>query len=483
MTEVGIAAFGAYVPRLRLQRAAVVAANAWYNPALRALAKGERAMANWDEDAVTMAVEAARDCLNGIDRTTLSGLLFASTTAPFADRQNAGIVKEALALGDDIATADLGGSQRAGISALLQGLASGAAAPVLCVAADKRRARPASEAELVQGDAAAALLLTPGPGIARLLGRHSVSADFVDHFRAAGESLDYDWEARWVRDEGYAGLAPRAIKGVLARAGIDAVAVDAFILPAPRGVAAAIGKACGIRPEAVRDPLDATIGHSGVAHPLLMLVHALEQAAPGQRILVAGFGNGCDAALFETTDALSALTPRRGVTGSLARRREESNYLKFLAFAGHLDLEKGMRAEFDQKQPLTALWRQRRTVLGLVGGRNPSTGEVQFPRSDIPLDGDLDAVGTLVDHPMAELPARILTFTADSLTYSPDPPTWYGLVDFEGGGRMNVEFCDAAPEDIEVGREMRMMFRIKAIDAQRHFVRYFWKAAPAVQED
>ena len=60
---VGITSFGGYVPRLRLQRQAIVDAHVWANPALAGKAKGERSMANWDEDAVTMAVEAARACL------------------------------------------------------------------------------------------------------------------------------------------------------------------------------------------------------------------------------------------------------------------------------------------------------------------------------------------------------------------------------------------------------------------------------------
>jgi 3-hydroxy-3-methylglutaryl CoA synthase len=60
---VGIAAWGAYAPRLRLSRKAVVEANAWVAPNLKSKGKGERSMANWDEDALTMAVEAARDAL------------------------------------------------------------------------------------------------------------------------------------------------------------------------------------------------------------------------------------------------------------------------------------------------------------------------------------------------------------------------------------------------------------------------------------
>ena len=59
----GIISIGAYIPRRRLQRTAIHVANSWFAPNLRGLAKGEKAIVNWDEDAVTMAVDAARDCL------------------------------------------------------------------------------------------------------------------------------------------------------------------------------------------------------------------------------------------------------------------------------------------------------------------------------------------------------------------------------------------------------------------------------------
>ena len=77
----GIVAFGAYIPRRRLQRKAIAEAHGWFAPGLAGLAKGERAMANWDEDAITMAVEAARDALTERSRENLSALRFASTTA------------------------------------------------------------------------------------------------------------------------------------------------------------------------------------------------------------------------------------------------------------------------------------------------------------------------------------------------------------------------------------------------------------------
>ena len=93
-SDVGILSFGAYIPRKRLQRSAIHAANAWFAPGLAGLAKGERAIGDWDEDSVTMAVEAARDALVGIDRERIGSLSLASTTFPFVDRLNVGIVKE-----------------------------------------------------------------------------------------------------------------------------------------------------------------------------------------------------------------------------------------------------------------------------------------------------------------------------------------------------------------------------------------------------
>ena len=138
---VGIHAFGGYLHRRRLSRQIVVEANAWFAPALKGLGRGERAIANWDEDPVTMAVEACRDALGLLDRSTLGALWLASTTLPFEDRQNAGIVAEALGLDSTVRTLDIAGSQRAGTSALLTAIdaVAGGAGPVLVTAAEKRR--------------------------------------------------------------------------------------------------------------------------------------------------------------------------------------------------------------------------------------------------------------------------------------------------------------------------------------------------------
>jgi 3-hydroxy-3-methylglutaryl CoA synthase len=479
--EAGILAFGAYVPQRRLQRAAICAAHAWFAPGLKNVAPGERAIADWDEDSITMAVEAARDCLSGVDRTTIASLFLASTTLPYADRQNAGIVKEALNLPDAVGVLDVTGSQRAATSALIQTLHASAAVgqPQLCLAADRRKARPASEAELLQGDAAAALLVGHGKPIARLLGSHSISVDFVDHFRAAGEPLDYAWESRWIRDEGHLAIVGEAIGDGLKAFGLKPGEIDRLLIPVPiRRVAETIARTAGCRPESVADNLGAMVGDCGVAHPLLMLAHALETARPREKILLVGFGQGCDLLLFETTAAIERTPRRRPVAESLARGQPDENYLRFLFHRGLLELERGMRAEAEQKQPGSTLYRNRRTVLGLVGSRDRRTGAVQYPPAEISVHTGEPTAGTHEDYPLAERLGRIVSYTADRLAYSPSPPLYYGVIDFEGGGRMPVEFADASDGLIAVGRTVRMMFRIKGVDELRHFTKYYWKAAP-----
>src|SRR3546814_5423428 len=85
------------------------------------------------------------------------------------------------------------------------------------------------------------------------------------------------------------------------------------------------------------------------------------------------------------------------------------------------------------------------------------------------------AIGTQEDYPFAHRRAKVLTYTADSLTYTPDPPNYYGMIEFDGGGRMMIEFTDADPARIYVGAPVRMRFSIKAHEERSGFVKYLWK--------
>ncbi len=483
MGQVGITSFGAYIPRLRLNRKAVATANAWFNPGGMGAGKGERAMANWDEDSVTMAVAAVRDCVSAEERGTIKSLYFASTTMPFADRQNAGIVAAACELSESISSSDVTSSLRSGTSALLSGLnAAGAGqGTALIAAADHRKARAASTQELQFGDAGVAFAVGTDNVIAKFLGSSSVTIDFIDHFRGEGEEFDYNWEERWIRDEGYSSIVPKAAQGALAKAGLKGEDISHFILPGTlRGVQQKAAAACGIPREAIRDTLAANVGDTGAAHSLLMLAHALEDAKPGEKILVASFGQGCDALIFEATDAIKSLPKHMGVSGSLATRKEETNYLKFLAFNGLVELEKGMRGEKDNKTALSVAYRNRDMLLSLVGGKCTKCGTAQFPRTRICVGPNCGEVDSQEPYSFADRSAKILSWSADYLTYSMDPPQHYGMVAFEEGGRFLADFTDVDPGTVDSGMDVRMVFRIKDFDDRRGFRRYFWKAVPVL---
>ncbi len=472
----GILSAGAYVPRVRLQRSAIAQANAWFAPGLKGQGKGEKAICNWDEDVITMGVEAARDAFR-VETATPSWLSLASTSHPFADRQNAGVVADALGLAPRVQVQDTAGSMRAATTALLDALQRKQHTS-LVIGAEHRKTKVASAQELSYGDAAAALVVGEGKAVAVLKGSASESVDFVHSYRMSDHQSDYGWEERWVREEGYLKIMPRVVQAALTQAGVAADAVTHFCLPCvlPK-VDQAVAKKLKLRPEAVRSNLIGQVGDSGAAHALVMLAQALQDAQAGDLIVVATLGQGADALVFEVTPEVTRLQATAGVNGSLARKKASDNYMRFLAFNEQFDMERGMRAETDKGTPLTSAFRNHEMLQGLVGGKCRHCGTVQFPRGRYCVEPTCNSLDSQDAHSFAQSKAKVVSYTADLLTYCPDPPAWYGMVQFEEGGRVLIDFSEV--DAVEVGDTMRMAFRIKDQDPTRGYLRYFWKAVPA----
>lgn len=263
--------------------------------------------------------------------------------------------------------------------------------------------------------------------------------------------------------------------------GETAADVAHFIMPSTIARAVdGIAKTIGVPAKAVRDNLGDRCGETGAAHPLVLLAHALENdVGTGDIIVVVGFGQGCDVIVLEAMPALADHPKQGGVNAALANRQAETNYQKFLAFNDLIALEKGMRAERDDyKTALTVTYRRRDMLLGLVGGRCTTCGTLQFPRTDVCVNPQCRAMHTQEPHGFRDASAKVLTWSADYLTYTADPPSHYGMIAFDEGGRFMTDFTDVNVGDVEVGMAVRLVFRIKSIDHQRGFVRYFWKAVP-----
>ncbi len=477
---VGITGYSAYIPRLRLQRSAIAAAHAWYDPSYARKGRGERSICGWDEDAITMGVEAARGlATNGRPDT----LMFASTTGPFADRQQAGIIATALSLEGEIRTLDVTSSQRAALGALSEACSSvrGGAREVLLVASENRRAMARSPGELAWGDGAACVAVGAESPLLELVGSTVESVDFLDHYRGAGQEFDYDWEERWIRDEGLAKIVPAAIARLLEQTGVSADAVEHFVLPATiRRAAANVARRSGLAGESVVDNLAGQLGETGAAHPLLMALHALEtRVEPGDHLLVCSFANGCEALLFRATEAISGYTAPQSLGAALAARQPEDNYFKYLAFNDLIRVDEGKRGEAAEYQTsLSTAYRNRDMLLGLVGGRCTRCGTLQFPRTRVCVNPQCRATDTQEPYSFRDEPAKVASWSADYLAFTPNPPSHYGMIDFENGGRLMTDFTDVEVGEVEVGMQVEMRFRIKSLDRQRGLPRYFWKAVP-----
>src|SRR5271170_5324305 len=99
----GIVSYGSYIPYRRLKRAAI--AQVLGVPAT----KGERAVASFDEDSVSMAVEAMRDALRALPARAVQALFFATTTPPYAEKLNAAVVGAGTLMPAEIRAVDLAG--------------------------------------------------------------------------------------------------------------------------------------------------------------------------------------------------------------------------------------------------------------------------------------------------------------------------------------------------------------------------------------
>jgi 3-hydroxy-3-methylglutaryl CoA synthase len=482
---VGIISYGGYIPRYRLDRMTAYSAMGWLNPA--ALLPGERSIASYDEDSITMAVAAARDCLKGVDREKIDGLYIATTTAPYKQRESAGIIGTALSLRSDIRTADFTGSTRAGTEAVLaagDAIKAGSAKNVLVCAADLRKELAGGYQEQLYGDGAAALLIGESDVIATIEGAYSVSYDFADSWRADRDEFERAWEDRWRRDEGYEKQLTESIAGLLQKYNLNIKDFARMVIACHfERAAAAIGGKLGANPAQIQDSMMRTMGDSGTSYPLAMLVAALEEAKPGDRLLVASYGNGSDALFLQATDRIEKVKDGRGIKKWLSRKKMLDNYAKYLAWREEIPMEKGFRGEEFATTQMSALWRGRKTFLGLWGNRCKKCGTPLFPAQRTCVNPDCGAIDEMEDYCFADKKASLFTYTADLLAYSVNPPAIYGVVDFEGGGRWWFDLTDCDQDEIKVGMPVEMSFRLKYTEHSRGIYSYFWKAIPAGEGD
>src|SRR6185503_9416057 len=285
----GITSFGAYVPFYRLSHKEIAAA--WGGRA----GEGERAVANVDEDSITMAVEAVRDLLAGSEGREVDGLMISTTTSPDAEKQASALIAAAADLRNDVRTADYTTSLRSATTATLAALDSVKAeslSNVIIAAADTRLAPPKSANERNFGDAASAIAVGRDKVIASLIASHSMVDEMTDVWRGDDERFVAGWEERFSITQGYQRVVRQTVSELFERSAIGPSEISKAIFYAPdAGTLAGTAKSLGLKAEQIPDHLFATVGNTGSAMPLLVLSSALENSRAGEKLLVVGYGS------------------------------------------------------------------------------------------------------------------------------------------------------------------------------------------------
>jgi hydroxymethylglutaryl-CoA synthase len=463
---VGITGIGVHVPRYRLSAGTLQAV--WGTGG-----SGTRAVANHDEDALTMAVEAGLAALGEGGGASLDLVCLASTTPPYAEKSSAAILAAVLDCGPAVGAADLGGSLRAGTTGLrlaLDAVRAGSAREALVAAADLRLAPPGSELEPVWGDGAAAVRLGQGDAVvARLVGAASHTHEFSDVWRLAESRFPEQGDPTFVRAYGYERLMAEPVGRLLTETGVapGTIRRAAVYAPDARHVMPIL-RSLGLTEDVLpRAPLLAQVGNTGVASPLLALAACLEEVEPGDRILVVGYGAGADALLFEATDHVRSLDRSRGVAAQIALGRPLRHYGRFLQFRRLVETEP-VRAFTG----LPVMEREERQDLRLYGQRCAACGAVQYPRRHVCWRCSGKELG---EHRLSRR-GRVFTFTKDHLVPSPDPPTVMVAADLEGGGRFYTQLTDGDPDAVTFDQPVELTFR--RFHEGAGLANYFWKFRP-----
>jgi hydroxymethylglutaryl-CoA synthase len=460
----GILAASAYVPRYRLPREVI--AKEWGGGAMG----GEKAVANHDEDSLTLAINAALAL--GPALAAADAVFFATTTSPYAEKQAAATIAAVLDLPAAVRTHDFTDTLRAGTSAMLAGLdaLAGGARRVVVAAADCRIAEPDSMNEQSYGDTGAAVVLGAEAGVAEVVATYTVADEFLGTWRTAEQDFPRGFPGGFEAKFGYGRVLGEVLKGILTKAKVAPQQLATVILPTPSPKAPlGIAKALGIDPKKqLQDGFWATLGDTGAAQPLLMLAAALERAKAGDLLLVAGYGDGADALLLRATGAPP------GAATSVYKQIEVKRTLP--SYGRYARFRKLVRKEGTSGEPSSApvLFRDRKELLPLYGGKCPKCSTVQFPKHRVCIEcghtGGLEEV-KLARH------GTLFTFTNDYLFESPDPPVSHAVVDLDGGGRLYCQITDCEPERVAIDMPLELTFR--KIHEGGGFHNYFWKARPA----
>jgi len=463
---VGITNFGAYIPKYRISSALI--SEIW-----ESRFKGERSVANYDEDSITMAVAAAENALGLNYEKKINGLFSASLSMPYKDKQNAVIVAEALDLDREIMTAEFTGSVRVGTTALraaIDSVGNGINKNTLVTAAEKCQVVPGAKNEIELGDGAAAIVLGTENVVAEVEGVLSIAEDFNDIWMRQEDTIAHEADAKFILEQGYSRIYSQVVKELLNKVQLNPKDISKVIFYSPDiRTNKVLSKKLNFSPEAyIQDDILNLVGNTRSANPLLGLVYALENSNPNERILVLGYGSGADALLFKVTENIVKYKTLRSIKEQIENKKLFKTYGDYLNIRGLVPEE-----DIDPYSSMMLLWRESKSILRFYGKKCNDCGAIQYPVRRV--CWKCKSKDNLTDYKLPKK-GKIFTFAEDYLVPVPKSPIIMSVVDIDRGGRIYTQMTDCEIDKVEIGMDVGFTFRL--LHKGQGLNHYFWKSIP-----
>jgi hydroxymethylglutaryl-CoA synthase len=314
MSRVGVVSWGAYIPKYRIRTEEV--ARIWGDDPARIVdvyLVDEKSVEGFDEDAVTIAVEAARMAIrrSKLDPRRIGAVYVGTESKPYAVKPISSILVDALGLSNNVFAVDMEFACKAGSDGLVAAIGlveSGRVEYGMTVGADTSQGEPGEHLEYSASSGGAALIVGKDGVVAELEAMYSFVSDTPDFWRRDGSPYPMHGEG-FTGEPAYFRHIVGAVKGLMEKYGYKPSDFTYVVFHQPNGrFPVRVASMLNIPIEKVKPGIVVThIGNTYNASALLGFAKVLDVAKPGDKILLVPFGSGAgsNAFVFTVTDIIT----------------------------------------------------------------------------------------------------------------------------------------------------------------------------------
>jgi len=337
---VGIVSYGAFIPRLRIRSQEI--ARVWGKDG-EAMSRGlniqSKSVPNVDEDVITISVEAAR---NAMRRCRVSGedigaIFTGSESHPYAVKPTSTIVAEAIGAAPHLTAADFEFACKAGtaaVQACMGMVGAGLIKYGMAIGADTSQGAPGDALEYSASAGGAAYIIGKEDVIVEINHTYSFTTDTPDFWRREGERYPRHG-GRFTGLPAYFRHVSTCARLTMEKAGTAPGDYDYAVFHQPNGkFPVRMAKNLGFTTDQVKTGLlTPRIGNTYSGAVPVGLSAILDEAKPGQRVLVVAYGSGAgsDGFHMEITDAMESY--RRSAAPSTMSMVENEKFIDYALYA------------------------------------------------------------------------------------------------------------------------------------------------------